>query len=313
MKVVTIPSELAEDILHFVGRDCHYDHHGYCQAHGLQPKGQCFAERLRDTLAEATDRVAELERMHQERTDELIAARRERDAIRSALAKAEKSVAELKAEVDRCHARLEIDHQFLLSGDGGEDLVRVEVPIDQRANQIDGIEARDATIAELERQIAALEPAPAHPEEPWPEAAKFKWGDRVRKIKGASWTGRVCGIYSTALTPLGYAVESENEPGSVQIYPEAALEPAPAPQTKWEGPGSEEHEYSPDYQAMGDCRVCGHTYEAHSPAPARELVVSDEMIDAAQVAFQEKYDRGGPDEDELRTVLTAALAKQGGR
>jgi hypothetical protein len=49
-------------------------------------------------------------------------------------------------------------------------------------------------------------------------------GDRVRKIKGSSWTGRIVGAYQTSLTPEGYAVESENEPGSVQIYPAAALE-----------------------------------------------------------------------------------------
>ena len=45
----------------------------------------------------------------------------------------------------------------------------------------------------------------------------------VTKISGSSWTGRVCGTYSTSLTPEGYNVESENEPGSVQIYPAAAL------------------------------------------------------------------------------------------
>ena len=54
----------------------------------------------------------------------------------------------------------------------------------------------------------------------WPT---FNYGDRVTKIKGSSWTGRVVGFYSTDLTPEGYAVESENEPGSVQIYPAAAL------------------------------------------------------------------------------------------
>ena len=53
--------------------------------------------------------------------------------------------------------------------------------------------------------------------------AKFKRGDRVAKRSGASWTGKVVGFYSTALTPEGYAVESENEPGSVQIYPQGAL------------------------------------------------------------------------------------------
>lgn len=52
---------------------------------------------------------------------------------------------------------------------------------------------------------------------------KYRMGDRVAKIKGSSWTGLVVGFYSTSLTPIGYAVESENEPGSVQIYPESAL------------------------------------------------------------------------------------------
>ena len=53
---------------------------------------------------------------------------------------------------------------------------------------------------------------------------KFQLGARVHKPRGASWQGRVVGFYSTSLTPEGYAVESENEPGSVQIYPAAALE-----------------------------------------------------------------------------------------
>lgn len=52
---------------------------------------------------------------------------------------------------------------------------------------------------------------------------KFKLGDLVTKTKGSSWTGHVVGSYTTKLTPIGYAVESINEPGSVQIYPEAAL------------------------------------------------------------------------------------------
>lgn len=52
----------------------------------------------------------------------------------------------------------------------------------------------------------------------------MKLGDRVRKRKGSSWQGRIVGSYSTNLTPIGWAVESEREPGSVQIYPEAALE-----------------------------------------------------------------------------------------
>lgn len=53
---------------------------------------------------------------------------------------------------------------------------------------------------------------------------KFKIGDRVRKISGSSWNGIIVGTYSTFLTPEGYCVESEREPGSVQVYPAHALE-----------------------------------------------------------------------------------------
>ncbi len=53
----------------------------------------------------------------------------------------------------------------------------------------------------------------------------FKMGDRVRK-KGekGQWHGIICGSYSTTTTPEGYAIESERETGSVQIYPVGALE-----------------------------------------------------------------------------------------
>lgn len=49
-------------------------------------------------------------------------------------------------------------------------------------------------------------------------------GQFVRKRKGSQWHGRVVGFYSTELNPRGYNVESYYEEGSVQIYPEAALE-----------------------------------------------------------------------------------------
>lgn len=57
-----------------------------------------------------------------------------------------------------------------------------------------------------------------------PPHAAFRLGDRVRKKSGAAWQGHVVGWYCTKLTPEGYAVESEAHPGSVQIYPVAALE-----------------------------------------------------------------------------------------
>nr|AAN41433.1 dihydrofolate reductase [uncultured bacterium]AAY33960.1 dihydrofolate reductase [Escherichia coli]AAY33965.1 dihydrofolate reductase [Klebsiella pneumoniae]AFG25461.1 DfrB1 [Pseudomonas aeruginosa]AJT60369.1 dihydrofolate reductase [Klebsiella oxytoca]CAI56200.1 dihydrofolate reductase [Bordetella bronchiseptica] len=58
----------------------------------------------------------------------------------------------------------------------------------------------------------------------FPSNATFGMGDRVRKKSGAAWQGQIVGWYCTNLTPEGYAVESEAHPGSVQIYPVAALE-----------------------------------------------------------------------------------------
>ncbi len=57
----------------------------------------------------------------------------------------------------------------------------------------------------------------------------FRWplGTRVTKTKGSQWTGKVVGFYSTNLTAEGYAVESETERGSVQIYPVGALKESP--------------------------------------------------------------------------------------
>lgn len=52
----------------------------------------------------------------------------------------------------------------------------------------------------------------------------YPYGTRMRKKSGGQWQGRVVGYYLTTLTPHGVAIESEREPGSVQIYPVRALE-----------------------------------------------------------------------------------------
>jgi dihydrofolate reductase (trimethoprim resistance protein) len=71
----------------------------------------------------------------------------------------------------------------------------------------------------------------------WGKDTNFRLGDRVRK-KGdkGQWHGHVVGFYSASCTKIGYAVESERETGSVQIYPEGALELYTA------SPKGEEHE-----------------------------------------------------------------------
>ena len=57
-----------------------------------------------------------------------------------------------------------------------------------------------------------------------PNWFKFRIGDRVRKKRGSSWHGKVCGYYQSSYTSEGYNIESEREPGSTQIYPVDALE-----------------------------------------------------------------------------------------
>ena len=75
----------------------------------------------------------------------------------------------------------------------------------------------------MKQSGVAVGPSRGHPiQSPLP--ATFGLGERVRKKSGAAWQGHVVGWYSTKLTPEGYAVESEAHPGSVQIYPVAALE-----------------------------------------------------------------------------------------
>lgn len=71
-------------------------------------------------------------------------------------------------------------------------------------------EAAEAEVARLQASI--------------PAGARWNLGDKVRKKRGSSWRGVVCGFYSTKHTPIGYAVDSAFEPGSVQVWPEAALE-----------------------------------------------------------------------------------------
>jgi dihydrofolate reductase (trimethoprim resistance protein) len=61
----------------------------------------------------------------------------------------------------------------------------------------------------------------------------FTMGSLVQKKRGSKWRGKVVGFYSTDHTERGYSVESLFEQGSVQVWPEAALEP-------WDGEGTPE-------------------------------------------------------------------------
>lgn len=52
---------------------------------------------------------------------------------------------------------------------------------------------------------------------------KFFLGDKVCKKSGSQWRGTIVGAYQTDLTQEGYAIESDTEKGSVQIYPASAI------------------------------------------------------------------------------------------
>ncbi len=57
---------------------------------------------------------------------------------------------------------------------------------------------------------------------------------------------------------------------------------SPSAPVAWRGPGIHPHDYHPDIMAMGDCSVCGHTYEAHQPAaasPAPSMVGLREKVE----------------------------------
>lgn len=50
---IQIPKQLIAEILHMQGDKCRYDHHGYCQAHNLQMKEECWVYRLKNLLTVA--------------------------------------------------------------------------------------------------------------------------------------------------------------------------------------------------------------------------------------------------------------------
>lgn len=102
------------------------------------------------------------------------------------------------------------------------------VPHCGRASEVEAYMTDDddgeyMTVSQHERIVAALT-RPAQTEQQPEQSGKFAMHQRVRKTSGSEWHGRICGTYSTSLTPEGYAVESEAHAGSVQIYPAKALE-----------------------------------------------------------------------------------------
>lgn len=83
----------------------------------------------------------------------------------------------------------------------------------------------------------------------------------------------------------------------------------------WKGPGEKPHTYSPDIMAMGDCRICGHTYEAHQPKPTPDT--RDALIKELVGALAFYADKNGDGYDsEVRnyglSLYTGAIVDDGG-
>jgi hypothetical protein len=107
--------------------------------------------------------------------------------------------------------------QFILTAP--DPLVEVLKEADAPSLGDDGYEAMADRVHAAEAALAVMPPVPAGL-----VATRWQLGDKVRKKRGSSWRGTVCGFYSTPHTPQGYCVDSAFEPGSVQVWPEAALE-----------------------------------------------------------------------------------------
>lgn len=105
---------------------------------------------------------------------------------------------------------------------------------------------------------------------------KFSLGESVTKTKGSKWTGKVVGFYSTTLTPVGYAVESATEVGSVQIYPETALSAI------HQGPEQHKH-YCSFLGPVETCHVCNPPAPPPADKPGRSTLVAEFAVRAANI------------------------------
>jgi hypothetical protein len=80
----------------------------------------------------------------------------EEDERQAYEAAAEAVRAPLLARIAKLEARLEIDRVFRCDPDNTHKFIRVEIPPEERDNQIDGIDARDCTIKLQDARIDKL-------------------------------------------------------------------------------------------------------------------------------------------------------------
>lgn len=71
---------------------------------------------------------------------------------------------------------------------------------------------------------------------------------------------------------------------------------APVRDATWNGPGAAPHAYAPDMMAMGDCAVCGHTYEEHRAAVDGDREAGGAAREAIAEFDQRRRDEAQPAE-----------------
>jgi hypothetical protein len=106
--------------------------------------------------ATTPDQVGEIGRLTRERDEAWESREWHRvslEAQSANLRAAEARLREAEEEIARCHARLEIDHVYVMGDTPDHDIVRQEVPMNERQNIPDAVECRDATIALLEADL----------------------------------------------------------------------------------------------------------------------------------------------------------------
>jgi len=99
-----------------------------------------------------------------------------------------------------------------------------------------------------------------------------EWADRFCEAVNWSPDGQECKVVEGEMRCVTFRqIAKGHILAAIATGPDAASPALAATSVggeAWNGPGTEPHTYSPDAMMMGDCRVCGHTREAHEPAPA---------------------------------------------
>lgn len=208
-----------------------------------------------------------------------------------------------RAEIARCHERLEIDHHFVLGE--GEELVRVEVPYAERSHEIDGIECRDATIKLLESDLAEA------------RAACRKMG-REAGLADAS-ADRAESTIARAGEPVAWCQPMENgehQPRTFMVYYEdqsvgvAVFDNEADAREHWEQANRNWNCYLFGAMPLRPALA--------SPSDREVVAVTDEMVKAYKAAFDEyikRWSSGALPEAQAeigklatRSGLTAAIA-----